>query len=398
MSMSSRSLFLLKTRDLSVQDHSMNIEVMLAPNRTYLLMNKHKTLNAKSNKQKDKVEKQRDSSTHSYVSEKRLVDRRNQEFYIKRVNMFLNQLAPNTRSTVLDRKSFSPSLNKIQDDNKQASEAVKVVKTKVKPRVKSEPCTPRGSINSSFPLIPTDRRQSKSSVGFHERAKDKDVVKQTHTFGRSNVAVNGAYLTIQGSRFQNETRTKIQSSGSPVPEYFPPVSPTHNITRDVVTPSNQNPLPQTLTATGDKKPTIPFLSKKKVKFVSSKDTNGYKKWEETQNKEKQKTKYLDKRIEGFMLDQLRFNQANKISHYDVHRRNVDHVEDSKPTAKGNLVDMFDAFCQTGTKQQMHKLVKMAAKMKVKTKTPTSSTSMAPSIASFKNSQAFKRLNEVAIRS
>ncbi|XP_033763554.1 uncharacterized protein LOC117344826 [Pecten maximus] len=396
MSMSSRSLFLLKTRDLTVQDHSMNIEVMLAPNRTYLLMNKHKTLNAKSNKQNHDVERQRDSSTHSYISEKRLVDRRNQEFYIKRVNMFLNQLSPNTRTTVLDRKSFSPSLNKIQYENKQATEAEKVKKPNTKPRVKSEPCTPRGSLSSSFPLIPTDRRQSKSSVGFHERAKDKDtVVKQTNSFGRSSVAVKGGKLTIQGGRFQNEIRSKEQNCISPVPEYFPPVSPTHNITRDVITPTNPNPSPQPVLRDHNK--IFPSRTEiKKVKFVSTKDQNGYKKWQETQTKEKHKIKYLDKKIEGFMMDQLKFNQSNRISHFD--KRVVNTTEDGKISNKGNLIEMFDAFCQTGGKQQMHKLVKMAAKMKVKRSTATSSTSLAPSIASFKNSQTFRRLNEVLVRS
>ncbi|XP_060065697.1 uncharacterized protein LOC132546019 [Ylistrum balloti] len=395
MSMSSKSLFLLKTRDLSVQDHSMNIEVMLAPNRTYLLMNKHKTLTAKSNKQKDDVERQRDSSTHSYVSEKRLVDRRNQEFYIKRVNMFLNQLQPSVRTTVLDRKSFSPSLNKIQYENKQASEAVQTAKNK--PRVKSEPPTPRGSINSSFPLIPTDRRQSKSSVGFHERANDKDnVTKQTDTYGRSRVSVKGNSLTIQGSRFQNETRSNVEGCISPTSGYFPPVSPTHNITRDAITPVNQIPSPQPVTM--DRKRTSSLLpERKKVKFVPPKDQNGYKKWEETQMKEKRKVKYLDKKIERFMLDQIRFNQANRISHYDPQRRAASTTEDSKYSNKGNLIEMFDAFCQTGGKQQMHKLVKMAARMKVKKNTSTTSTSLAPSVASFKNSQTFKHLNQVLVR-
>ncbi|XP_069122101.1 uncharacterized protein [Argopecten irradians] len=397
MSMSSRSLFLLKTRDLSVQDHSMNIEVMLAPNRTYLLMNKHKTLNAKSNKQKDDVERQRDSSTHSYISEKRLVDRRNQEFYIKRVNMFLNQLPADKRATVLDRKSFSPSLNKIQFENKQATETEEVKKTRAQPRVKSEPCTPRGSINSSFPLIPTDRRQSKSSVGFHERAQDKDMtVKQTDTFGRSNVVVKGTNLTVQGSRFQNK-RPNVQNCISPVPEYFPPVSPTHNITRDVITPVNATPSPQPVIREHNK--VLPLRpEQKRVKFVQTKEQNGYKKWQETQTKEKHKLKYLDKKIEEFMLDQLRFNQSNRISHYDAHRRAASSTDDGQHGNKGNLIEMFDALCQAGgNKQQMHKLVKMAAKMKVKRSNNTSGTSLAPSVASFKNSQTFRRLNEVLVR-
>lgn len=365
----------------------MNIEVMLAPNRTYLLMNKHKTFNAKSSKEKENVDKQRDSSNHSYVSEKRLVDRRYQEFYIKRVHMFLKQLSPDMRTAVLDRKSFSPSLTKLQDEydqmviasNKFSSN--KVMSTK-QLMLEEEP--PTSVRRPSFPVIPTEKQVSQSSVGFHERANDREVAeKRSKPYKHSTIEEN-TLSEIQGSRIRKDDEsnalTNSRSTG-----YFPPVAPTHKITRDVMatilckTRDNAQPMP-------------PLAKQKNVKFETSKDANGYKLWHDSQIKERHKILYLDQKVEEFMLDQIKFNQTSMVSHYDSHKRLTEKVDKSINDSNCNLVDIFDRVCQTGNKQQMHKLMKMAAKMKVQKPNPAVSTSIVPSVATFKKSQTFKRLN------
>ena len=54
------SLLLLKTRDLTWQDHTLNTEVMLAPARSGLLLNKHKTLGTKCNIDKQLYDRQKE--------------------------------------------------------------------------------------------------------------------------------------------------------------------------------------------------------------------------------------------------------------------------------------------------------------------------------------------------
>ncbi|XP_059147882.1 uncharacterized protein LOC131935500 [Physella acuta] len=69
------SLLALKTKNLSWQDHTLNIEVMLAPQGSTLLLNKHKSLDTKLQREKAGYERQMDAFVNNYLAEKRLIER-----------------------------------------------------------------------------------------------------------------------------------------------------------------------------------------------------------------------------------------------------------------------------------------------------------------------------------
>lgn len=69
------SLLSLKTKNLSWQDHTLNIEVMLAPQGSTLLLNKHKSLDTKLQQEKAGYERQMEAVVNNYLAEKRLVER-----------------------------------------------------------------------------------------------------------------------------------------------------------------------------------------------------------------------------------------------------------------------------------------------------------------------------------
>jgi hypothetical protein len=68
------SLLLLKTKDLTWQDHTLNTEVMLAPARSVLLLNKHKTLDAKCEGARQLFERQRIQCIKDFLSSRRWVN------------------------------------------------------------------------------------------------------------------------------------------------------------------------------------------------------------------------------------------------------------------------------------------------------------------------------------
>nr|KAG5686806.1 hypothetical protein BaRGS_013126 [Batillaria attramentaria] len=72
------SLLLLKTRDLTWQDHTLNTEVMLAPTRSGLLLNKHKTLGARCEMDKQLYERQRAQCLKDFLTGRRMIDRQRQ--------------------------------------------------------------------------------------------------------------------------------------------------------------------------------------------------------------------------------------------------------------------------------------------------------------------------------
>ena len=115
-SASNMCLFMLKTHDLTTQDHSMNIESMLAPEQNYLKLKRHKTLNANCDAAKKMIDKEANHAQNSHRSEAKMVNRKKEELYVKRVNRLLDKMTEEERETILKRKSSSKCLNNIQED------------------------------------------------------------------------------------------------------------------------------------------------------------------------------------------------------------------------------------------------------------------------------------------
>lgn len=102
------SLLMLKTKNLSWQDHTLNIEVMLAPLRSTLLLNKHKTLDTKYDKEKALYERQRDACIKDYILETRLIERRRQKIINRKKEL---QSEARSKSAVEKDEQIKPSSN-----------------------------------------------------------------------------------------------------------------------------------------------------------------------------------------------------------------------------------------------------------------------------------------------
>lgn len=70
------SLLMLKTKDLTHQDHILNFELMLNPTRSGLLLNKHRSLESKRDKEKEICEVERQFAINHFHVEKRMIERR----------------------------------------------------------------------------------------------------------------------------------------------------------------------------------------------------------------------------------------------------------------------------------------------------------------------------------
>ncbi|CAL1545448.1 unnamed protein product [Lymnaea stagnalis] len=78
------SLMLLKTKNLSWQDHTLNIEVMMSPQGHTLLLNKHKALDTKAERQRAIFERERQSCLKRYTLEERLIKRQRQSLHMRK--------------------------------------------------------------------------------------------------------------------------------------------------------------------------------------------------------------------------------------------------------------------------------------------------------------------------
>ncbi|KAH9505331.1 hypothetical protein Btru_058393 [Bulinus truncatus] len=94
------SLLLVKTKNLSWQDHTLNIEVMMSPQGSSLLMNKHKALDAEFEKEKIIFERQREARIKHFVIEKRFIQRQRQKLVSRSL-----QLAEERSRSALIRSS-----------------------------------------------------------------------------------------------------------------------------------------------------------------------------------------------------------------------------------------------------------------------------------------------------
>ncbi|OWF36667.1 uncharacterized protein LOC110441343 [Mizuhopecten yessoensis] len=101
------SLLFLNTRNPTWQDRTVNVEVMLAPARNQLLMNKHKTLGSKCLKAQRLYDKERESMLKNIVIEKRIMERKQQVLSRKKSDIMMNRVSSSVCS---DRQISTPVL------------------------------------------------------------------------------------------------------------------------------------------------------------------------------------------------------------------------------------------------------------------------------------------------
>lgn len=100
------TFLMVKTHDLSWQDRTVNIEMMLAPARNQLLFNKHKTLETKCNAKKRVYEKEKSTVLKDFVIEKRMMQRKQQALFRRRSEILFQKVASGSGS---DSESYGKS-------------------------------------------------------------------------------------------------------------------------------------------------------------------------------------------------------------------------------------------------------------------------------------------------
>ncbi|KAL4219574.1 hypothetical protein ACF0H5_022148 [Mactra antiquata] len=106
------SLFCLKTHDLSWQDRTINVELMIAPARSQLLFNKHKGLKTKYEQVSQNLDREKDSFMRSYKTDQRLMEMK-KERYSKRRNDIIQKRA---NTDYLGRRRSSLPVNLFSDN------------------------------------------------------------------------------------------------------------------------------------------------------------------------------------------------------------------------------------------------------------------------------------------
>ena len=107
------TLLCLKTHDLSWQDRTLNIELMMAPNRSQLLYNKHKGLNSKCQQEKSYLEREKISFLRSYETDRRMMERKKERYAKSRHTITQRRMSSDRSRTPdndLGRNSAPPRL------------------------------------------------------------------------------------------------------------------------------------------------------------------------------------------------------------------------------------------------------------------------------------------------
>ena len=326
------SLCLLKTRDLSWQDHSINIEVILAPRKTDLLSKQHRSLGSKCDDEVTRYELKQNSFLKHLQLEKRHIGQKATEFYVLKARRFLDNFPVDLRKEILNRRSFSVALNRIRDE---------VVENQN--RAKSEPV--QSSSTGSSP------RKPEIGPGLLPQLENKSNKIQTR-------ATDDFYLTEVKEQLYNRN------------DELPPVV----VEMDKGRPgkpslrrSNTEYISTTRGSSGGG--TRPKLNRQKsVRFEKDGDTI--------------KKASLHDKVREFIKEQEYFN-----SQVQQHHRQNRKGDDDDENDKEKLMSAFESFCksQNNSKTHLHKLVKLASKFKV-------SKSMTNSADHFKSSRSFQAIH------
>lgn len=94
------SLMFVQTHDLSWQDRTINVELMMAPGRGQLLYNKHKSLNTKCEQEHFNLEREKESFLKSYKTDQRMMERR-KESYVKKKDLIARRSHTSSRRSSL---------------------------------------------------------------------------------------------------------------------------------------------------------------------------------------------------------------------------------------------------------------------------------------------------------
>ncbi|KAL8597532.1 hypothetical protein ACOMHN_033403 [Nucella lapillus] len=415
------SLLLLKTRDLTWQDHTLNTEVMLAPARSGLLLNKHKTLGAKCQMDKQLYERQRAQCIKDFLFSRRLIDRRRQ----KLVNRQRELRCKQARAT-----SALPTHN---PDTTEEAEAAILSKERSASapgggsRVKMElpaiyidtgAVSPDPSDSSSlfvtemgdapFPSFPVPTRIPMSSTPFNTNSAP----------GRSSWRNRTPVRDTTPTRNRTPTRNNITPTRNRTPTKSTTPTPNKTLTRETGSSTNQGPFPRPLRSFSvfDARPSRAHTPQKSdskpsvtVRFADG-DTEE-KEEDDPKTKQDPKDTVLEAKVRAFIDDIKDFTTDRKLGKTPKNQRSEGFAlferrcEPPSPAKtplvakrynafsveQTELLSAFEQFCNVQTPEELTKAMRLASKLKANVKV-TRNQSIVPSIATYKSTRAFKTLN------
>ncbi|XP_062617314.1 uncharacterized protein LOC134279018 [Saccostrea cucullata] len=316
------ALLMLKTHDLTWQDHTINVEMMLAPLHAQLLASKHKALSTRCSTVKQIYDKERDTMVKNINIEKRMMERKKNAILQRKSEIAFKRLSSAKSDPTDTRCHTIPDIN-----------------------------TKRGK---SAPPILGDVMQKQSEF-FLTEVQNMDMKGNnlnSEQIGGRKGSVSEPFHTVSSSR--NSVKSSVTLP------YFTGIHPTSRIES-----------PRYLT-TGTTQ-----MQGKSVRFE---DTD-----EEERNSEIlfEKINYarLQQKVKTFVNEQDNFNKrptgytlnfrAKQRFAYNPFNKNNGKKQQplvaKKSTKlsldKSELERAFDKFCQNKTKDNLHSMMKMATKQK-----------------------------------
>ena len=330
------ALLMLKTKDLSWQDHTVNVEVMLAPTKATLLSNKHKTLATKCDSMKRNFDKERDAVLKDIMIERRMMERKKQEIHRRQSEIFFKKALkePSVASTK-DSEISSKRLGSAPISNTRA------------------PSGYSDYSNTSFFL--TDLR--------HPDHHQSDGDGRISAYSEGPSGRNSAY-----SEANTMTSTNVSTRGSYLKSpYFAVPSQSRNT--DAKRSSKAPP--------------------KSVRFQDSAcaDDNPSQLFSRVSDLS------LEEKIKQFIRKQEDFNTKplRRPVSEPVRRHEPPVVAKRYKSLKLDKLEIekaFDAFCDRKNIDELHKLIKLSTKLKANVRMARNQSIM-PSFAAFRAAKAFK---------
>ncbi|KAK7095094.1 uncharacterized protein [Littorina saxatilis] len=395
------SLLLLKTRDLTWQDHTLNTEVMLAPARSGLLLNKHKTLGAKCQMDKQLYERQRTQCVKDFLSSRRLIDRQRQKLLSRQRELGTKQ--PRAQSAV-DAATAEKSREKaaeeagLKERSYSAPGGLRAQLGGGRPAIYIDTgaTSPDESDSSSFfvtkmsdtplPFFPVPNRIPLSSAPLKIRHNGPGRIPAFA--GRSPVAENkppSKSTTPVKGRSPTRSRTTATPTGPPVSQALSRRASAlpfdaHRKSRDLMTPQSESKHPQ------------------RVRFadIDADDVDG---------DEGLRDPPLEVKVRTFLDDINQFTVACRLGKTAKDKPELwpgsgRRREASSPLVakrynqwsvdQAALLSAFDQFCNVKTPEELSRVRRLAGKLNAGVKV-TRNQSIRPSMATFKSTKAFKSL-------
>ncbi|GFN90219.1 hypothetical protein PoB_001672500 [Plakobranchus ocellatus] len=410
------SLLMLKTKNLSWQDHTLNIEVMLAPLRSTLLLNKHKTLDTKFDQETSLYERQKEACIKDFVVETRLIERRRQKLLRR-------------KRELMDARAKS-AMEAKQEEERRAEEAAQQAANQN--RSSSAPSDSRGrgrsrpAESSSAPMLPRLSLRYTPLFGgdflrpkmFLETASgviaDKDVpISDPSTRSKRQISSpSGTFLTSGGKAERKRSKSPSQKRGE---RLGTPSSGTSKLTprKDAPLISGRPPMPPST-----KQKSAPRRTSN-VKFMEFLDMDDDEDDDGRDSVEgaaanivvEVKEKSVEEKVREFIRELEAFNSrpptacsngANDSfgdSFVTTFRSRISTERGAPLVAnkyntltvdKKLLEAAFNKYLEKRTQDELLKAMKLAAKMKAHIR-QARNTSLVPTMAAFKSSRSFMRL-------